>query len=293
MDDETFYTEIKGHSMTYQGYFSIMRPTNAVVAGLAAVIGYFIATSTIIPAVLLLIVIVFLVTAGGNVINDYYDSEIDAINRPDRPIPSGKVKKERAYHFAAALFIAGVVLSLFTNPLCAGIAVFNSVILVLYASRLKKSFMSGNIAVSYLSASIFLFGGALSGPEGLLRLVPLALITFLAMMSRELLKDAEDVEGDRASGAVTYPIRYGIRTTMWVSLFFIIGAIVASVIPVYLWGEWYLFGIGVVDLLILYAVLRPLKCKTPECLRLTRATTLLKYGMFASLVVFTISAVFL
>lgn len=279
--------------MRYQGYFSIMRPMNAIVAGLAAVIGFFIATSTIIPAVLLLVIIVFLVTAGGNVINDYYDSEIDAINRPDRPIPSGKVKKETAYHIAAALFIAGIILSFFTNPLCAGIAVFNSVVLVFYASHLKKSFMLGNIAVSYLSASIFLFGGALSGTEGVLRLVPLALITFLAMMSRELLKDAEDVEGDRASDAVTYPIRYGIITTIRVSLFFIIGAIFASIIPVHLWGPWYLSGIAIVDLLILYAVLRPLKCSTPECLKMTRATALLKYGMFASLVVFTLSAVFL
>ncbi len=283
----------KGQQMSYQGFFSIMRPMNAIVAGLAAVIGYFIATSTIIPAVVLLVIIVFLVTAAGNVINDYYDCEIDAINRPGRPIPSGKVRKETAFHFAAVLFISGIVVSLFTNPLCAGIAVFNSAVLVLYASRLKKSFMLGNIAVSYLSASIFLFGGALSGPEGLLRLAPLSLITFLAMMSRELLKDAEDVEGDKASGAVTCPIRHGISTTIRVSLFFILGAILASIVPVRLWGEWYLFGIGIVDLLILYAVVRPLKCSTPECLRLTRATTLLKYGMFASLVVFTLSAVFL
>jgi geranylgeranylglycerol-phosphate geranylgeranyltransferase len=279
--------------MMYQGYFTIMRPTNAIVAGLAAVIGYFIATSTIIPVVVLLILIVFLVTAGGNVINDYYDSEIDSINRPDRPIPSGKVKKETAYHIAAALFIAGIVLSFFTNPLCAGIAVFNSAVLVLYASHLKRTFMLGNIAVSYLSASIFLFGGALSGIDGLFRLVPLALITFLAMMSRELLKDAEDVEGDKASGAVTYPICYGIRTTIRVSLFFIIGAIFASIIPVQLWGTQYLLGIGIVDLLILCAALRPLKCSTPQCLKETRSTTLLKYGMFASLVVFILSAVFL
>ncbi len=270
-----------------------MRPMNAIVAGLAAVIGYFIATSAIIPAIVLLVVIVFLVTAGGNVINDYYDSEIDAINRPGRPIPSGEVKKETAFHMAAALFIAGVFISFFTNPLCAGIAIFNSAVLVLYASHLKKTFMLGNIAVSYLSASIFLFGGALSGTDGLLRLVPLALITFLAMMSRELLKDAEDVEGDKASDAVTFPIRYGIRNTMRVSLLFAIGAIFASIIPVHLWGPWYLSGIALVDLLILCAALRPLKCITPECLRMTGATSLLKYGMFASLLVFTISAVFL
>jgi 4-hydroxybenzoate polyprenyltransferase and related prenyltransferases len=124
--------------MRCQGYFSIMRPMNAIVAGLAAVIGYFIATSAIIPAIVLLVVIVFLVTAGGNVINDYYDSEIDAINRPGRPIPSGEVKKETAFHMAAALFIAGVFISFFTNPLCAGIAIFNSAVLVLYASHLKK-----------------------------------------------------------------------------------------------------------------------------------------------------------
>jgi geranylgeranylglycerol-phosphate geranylgeranyltransferase len=57
--------------------------------------------------------------------------------------------------------------------------------------------------VAYLAASIFLFGGALNGLDGLLRNIPVASITFFAMLSRELLKDAEDVEGDRAGGADT------------------------------------------------------------------------------------------
>ncbi len=51
----------------------------------------------------------------------------------------------------------------------------------------------GNITVAYLSASIFLFGGALNGWDGLVHIIPIAVITFFAMLSRELVKDAEDV----------------------------------------------------------------------------------------------------
>jgi len=69
----------------------ITRPHNAVVAGLTALLGYLIATGTLTSPSLLLAVVVVLVTAAGNVINDVYDIEIDRINRPERPIPSGEI----------------------------------------------------------------------------------------------------------------------------------------------------------------------------------------------------------
>lgn len=78
--------------MSLAGLFTITRPLNAVTAGLAAIVACLIATDTIIPEALLLFAVVTLVTAAGNVINDYFDVEIDRVNRPDRPIPSGQVR---------------------------------------------------------------------------------------------------------------------------------------------------------------------------------------------------------
>jgi geranylgeranylglycerol-phosphate geranylgeranyltransferase len=274
--------------MSLMGYIRITRPVNATVAGLAAAVGYLIATGSLIPSVLLLFVIVTLITAAGNAINDYFDAGIDAINRPERPIPAGTVTRTSARSYAATLFLAGVLVSLFTPLLCTAIAVMNSVLLVAYAARLKVLPLVGNGTVSYLSASIFLFGGALAGWDGLVRVVPVAVITFFAMLARELLKDAEDVEGDRAGGADTLPIRAGIVLTARSAFACSLLAAVASIVPFFWWGWWYLAGIMPVDLVIVFAAYRTLSCKDPSCVAATRSTTYLKYGMFASLVVFTL-----
>ena len=279
--------------MTAAGFFRITRPANAVVAGLAAVVAYLVATSTLVPGVFLLLVIVTFITAAGNVINDYYDAGIDAVNCPERPIPSGKITRQAALWYAIILFLAGIAMSLFTTPICAGFAVFNSLLLVLYASRLKSMPIAGNIAVAYLSGSMFLFGGAFAGYAGIIHLVPLAVITFLATMARELLKDAEDVDGDAAGGASTLPIRIGVRKTAYCAFVFALLSTAASVIPFWWWGAPYLVMIAIVDLIILGVAYRTLSCDTPACIRRSGAASLLKYGMFASLVVFTVSALFL
>lgn len=279
--------------MSCAGLFRITRPANAFVAGLAAIVAYLIATGTIVPAALFLFVIVALITAAGNVINDYYDAEIDAINRPDRPVPSGTVTKSTAKSFAITLFLAGILVSFFTNPICIAIALVNSVILMYYAAKLKSTPFFGNLAVAYLSASIFLFGGALAGVTGLYHMLPVAAITLLAMLARELLKDAEDVEGDLAGGAQTLPIRIGVNATARLAFIFAVLAVIASVVPGSWWGIGYLAGIFVVDCTILAAALRVLCCTTPACVKASGSTTFLKVGMFASLIVFTVSAVFL
>jgi geranylgeranylglycerol-phosphate geranylgeranyltransferase len=279
--------------MSLAGYFTIIRPLNVAAAGLAVIVAYLIATGTLIPQVILLFLVVTLVTAAGNVINDYFDIGIDRVNRPDRPIPSGKVTPQAARVYACVLFLAGILVCLLTNELCITIAIINSLLLIAYAAWLKRTPLLGNIAVAYLAGSMFLFGGALSGMAGLLHVLPFALMTFFAMLARELVKDAEDVEGDQASGAVTIPIRYGIRNTILLALFCGILGAVSSLVPYLWWGAWYVCGILVVDSIIVYACIRAVRSRTPSEVKNSGASTLLKAGMFASLVVFTLSAVFL
>ena len=279
--------------MTGAGFIRITRPVNAVVAGIAAVVAYLVATGTLVPGALLLLVIVCLITAAGNVMNDYFDAGIDAVNRPDRPIPSGQVSLRAAWWYAVLLFLAGIAASLFTTPLCSAFAIVNSLLLVCYAGRLKGIPLAGNVAVAYLTGSMFLFGGAFAGYAGFVHLIPLAIISFLATMARELLKDAEDVEGDAAGGASTLPIRIGVRKTAYCAFAFTLLSAAASIVPVWRWGVPYLVMIGIVDLVLMAAAYRTLSCETPACIRKSGASSLLKYGMFASLVVFTVSALFL
>lgn len=279
--------------MRLAGFLSITRPVNSIVAGLAAIVAYLIATGYLIFETAILFGIVALITAAGNTINDFFDAGIDAINRPDRPIPSGAVNRISAQGFAIVLFLAGIFLSFFTNPLCFCITVVNSLILIAYAAKLKKMPLLGNIAVAYLSASIFLFGGAFSGWEGFIHMIPVAAITFFAMLSRELFKDAEDIEGDKAGGADTLPLRIGIKKTSHLALVSTVIAVVISFIPYLWWGAWYLPGIIAVDIIIIIAALRGLNCETSDCVKTSKVSALLKAGMFASLIVFCLSAIFL
>ncbi|HOI57524.1 MULTISPECIES: geranylgeranylglycerol-phosphate geranylgeranyltransferase [unclassified Methanoculleus] len=278
--------------MSASAFVRITRPHNAVVAGLTALVGYLIATGTLTPPSLLLAAVVALITAGGNVINDICDVEIDRINRPERPIPAGEISLAGAGAYTAALFAGGIALAALTTTLCFAIALANSIILIAYATRLKGIPVLGNLAVAYLAASVFLFGGAFAGVGGLVQNLSLAAITFLATIAREILKDAEDVDGDAAGGAHTLPMIIGVRRTGILAFACACGAVAASVLPVGdWWSPFYLAAIAVVDAVILFGASRGLSCTTPGCVRESRATSILRTGMFVALAVFAVAAV--
>ncbi|MEN6611593.1 MAG: geranylgeranylglycerol-phosphate geranylgeranyltransferase [Methanoregulaceae archaeon] len=278
--------------MRLSALISILRPVNAVVSGLTAVLALLIATGTISSASILLFFIVLCITGAGNIINDYFDVGIDRINRPGRPIPSGAISEQAALIYSLVLFLLGILLSFFTNLICIAIAVVNSIILIWYSARLKGVPLAGNLSVAYLAGSIFLFGAALGGTAGIILVLPITAITFLGTLAREILKDVEDMDGDRAGGASTLPLILGVRRTVIPAFIVLAFAICFSLIPVYTWGLWYLVLILPVDILIFAAGLTALPCTTALCMRESRATTLLKIGMFAALAVFTISAIF-
>jgi len=272
------------------GYLSILRPTNAVVSGLVAPLAFLIAGGAPGPVMVWLFLAVALITGAGNTINDYYDAAIDAVNRPERPIPSGRVSEHGAARYAAIFFVAGCICTIPAGPAPALVAVTNAALLWLYAARLKRVAFVGHLAVAYLAASTFIFGGASVGLVGLERVLPLALITALGTVARELLKAAEDVEGDREGGARTVPVRFGVRPTVRLALAFAIAGVAASVLPYAAWGVPYLVLIAPVDILILGGALRAVRCTTGDCVRGVRAATLLKAGMFLALAAFAAAA---
>ena len=158
--------------MSLSAYVTIIRPANAVVSGITAIIAYLIASGTNVFSAFALFVIVTVICGAGNVLNDYFDRDIDKINRPDRPIPSGAVSPGNAAMWAGVLFTAGILVSFVTNFWCLAIAVVNTLLLIVYAAKLKKMPLLGNLSVAYLSGSIFLFGGVPVSPEWLRGTLP-------------------------------------------------------------------------------------------------------------------------
>jgi geranylgeranylglycerol-phosphate geranylgeranyltransferase len=185
-------------------YLEMMRPGNCAMSIVAVAIGTLLAaggnlaifSDPFSPAYVAMLV-VFLVTGAGNVINDYVDREADRINRPKRPIPSGRVSPRPALAFSLTIFGAGIILSGFLTWYALLLAVLNSSLLIIYSYSLQNKILLGNLSVGYLVGSTFLFGGAALG-----NLYLPALLMMLAMfstISREIVKDLEDLEGDRKS----------------------------------------------------------------------------------------------
>lgn len=258
-----------------------MRPGNCLMASLAALIGFLVADNSPEPLTAVLVALaVFAVTGAGNAVNDYFDREIDAVNRPSRPIPSNRISPRRAFAWSIILFGAGCLFALFINHLALAIAIFNSILLYLYARNLKVTPFAGNVAVGYLTGSTFLFGGA-AGNDINITLF-LFLLASLATLAREIEKDIEDVAGDVASGARTLPIVIGERMSSFLAASFVVAAIVLSYLAPL--GRAYIMAVTVADLLFLAALARILKGEAPK------AQKMLKAGMATALAAFLVAA---
>jgi len=233
--------------------WEILRPINCTMAGIAAVIGLAIALSQNFRILILIFLAVFLITGAGNAVNDYYDRAIDAVNRPNRPIPSGRISSQTALSYSLILFAAGCIMAGAVNQICLGVAILNSALLIFYARSLKATPLAGNICVAFLTGSTFLFGGGAAGVAGLMANQVPFLLSFLATMSREIMKDVEDMEGDRLGGAKTLPILAGERTASAMAAAFVALAVALSFTASF--GMAYLVIVAVADLFFLASIM--------------------------------------
>ena len=209
----------------------LIRPLNALMAGAAVTIallagaGLFADLSLLIPAILTAI----FVAAGGNALNDYYDIEIDKINRPDRPLPSGVLSLRSVWTFSVLMFAVGIAFSFLLPFICIIIAVVNTGLLAWYASQVKKTGFFGNLMISYLVGSLLVFGAAAVG--NLVLGIFLGICAFFTNASREIIKDLEDIRGDEQFGAKTLPMVEGKKKTIFLTSSFLLMTILLSPLP--------------------------------------------------------------
>lgn len=241
-----------------RGLLELARPGNAVAAAVLTFTGSFVAGGTLTEAgwIVAAVLATVFATAAGNAINDYFDREIDRINRPDRPIPRGAVSPKGAVIYAGILFLGAVIAALALPPLAIAIAVVNLLALLAYTELFKGVPGVGNVVVAYLTGSTFLFGGAAVGRP--LDAIVLFVLAALATLTREIIKDVEDIEGDRQEGLRTLPIVIGARRALSIGFGILVIAVLASIVP-YVRGT---FGIGYVllvvpaDVVMLWATVR-------------------------------------
>lgn len=260
---------IKGKLLAYG---ESIRPFTSLLGMAGAYIGGIVAEAPFLSTQLLLaIIVVFLVGAGSMPFNDYFDRDVDVISHPKRPIPSKRLTPRETLYFALILFSLAAAISLFINLICFIIILATFGFLYSYEVLFKNQGFIGNIVVAFFSSMSFTFGGiAVGNPFASLLL---SLITFFLFTGREVLKDVEDVKGDRLSRK-TLPMKIGEYKAVLVASIFLVVAVFLSPLPYLLnqLGIWYLITIILVDTLALYIIYQNLKDlrNTTQSVRLTR-----------------------
>jgi geranylgeranylglycerol-phosphate geranylgeranyltransferase len=204
-----------------------------LVGGLAAAGRGWGVSSSLWVAIVLAAVSTACVTAGGNVLNDLLDVETDRTNHPDRPLVQGAISLPQARALTAGLFIAGVVVVVPIVPTVPAVGVILAIAigsLLAYEFRFKARGFVGNLVVALLTGLVFLYGGAAAGAP--LLMAPFAAMAFFATLSREVIKDMEDVAGD--VDRRTLPQTRGLSFSTGVARSAVGVAIAASAVP-FLW----------------------------------------------------------
>lgn len=235
---------MSSYGALWRARLRLMRPGNGLMAAVAVLLGalvvagadgvtaHFAATGAAALAA-------FLLSGFGNVVNDLADRDLDAVAHPERPLPSGAVTAAQARTFAGLLLLLG----LYEAFVAAGwptllFAAANTALLGLYEWRLKARVLWGNLAVALLVASAFAFGAVAAGvgPAGWGPLWALMAMAFLTNVAREVLKDVQDVEADRAVRR-TLPAVTGTATPLLLSFFMVNVAVVLSAVA-WWWAPW-------------------------------------------------------
>lgn len=198
---------------TLSGIFQIIRPLNCLFTFCVIIVGAFICSNdaTVTFKILLGALAGFFVTAAGNTINDIADVAIDKINRPERPLPSKKLSIHTAKVYYAFLVVVSLIIGLMIDYLAFLIILLSNMLLILYSLSVKRIVVFGNITVSFLTGYTFIFAGMIVG--NVKEAIIPAVFAFLINFIREVVKDMEDIEGDKIAKARTLPIKYGFKTS--------------------------------------------------------------------------------
>jgi len=190
----------------------MMRPLNGVIAAL-----------TLLPAVALgsghvylpirIAIATFFIASYGYIINDLFDFRADKVNKPERPFPARKLSAWDGINGALLCLVLGAValagsiaaVWLFFAAFVAG--------LFLYSFKISAWLVAANLWVATLCSSAFLLGGLITQASPIRQgmLIAAGALTFLYHFGREIIKDIEDVEGDRVAGRRTIAIVWGVE----------------------------------------------------------------------------------
>ena len=276
--------------MNARGLLDLMRPVNCAMIGFAVIVGAFVSRPPSVSPYQLAFGFLtgLFICAYSMAVNDIFDLEVDRVNRPDRPIPGGRVSVRDATRLSYGVLAIGLACSILSLvPLAVVIAAAYAALCWIYNSRAKKTGLGGNLIVASSLAIPFIYGGAVSGGSiaGSLLLM-MALTAFFSGVGREVVKAMADVEGDAKRNVNSVARMRGLRYAAMVGATFFLLAVLTSWVPLLtgLANRVYTYGVIIPDAVFAYLALAILLRSGPD--NAYRVKRVALAGMTVGLLVF-------
>lgn len=246
----------------------LVKPELPIAAGICVIAGQVISVAGLPPTVTVVYGFLagFFLSASAMVSNDYFDIEVDRVDKPHRPLPSGRVSGKEVAMIAALLAVSGLAMAALIGLTALAFASIILIVGLLYNWRMKSSGLIGNVMVAFSVASTFLFGGISVGGLNDPLIWFFASIAFIFDLSAEISSGAMDMEGDRLRGSRSIAIIHGKDFALQTSgaLILLIVIITLIPIPLGLMGWTYAIPVVVADSLLLLFYLRLRSSTTPD-----------------------------
>ncbi len=280
----------------FLSYITILRLVNGIVAGFAATFGIVLSlpvgSKPDYLSIALIVLTTMFVSSQAMIFNDIVDREVDAINAPHRPIPTGKIsiKSAKIYGCIVALLALGTAAAIDIIYGLYGISVITVIIfggsLDLYDIKLKKMGFIGNTIIGLNVIALFVYGTVhtylIYG--GTFAWVPIVVGVAAGSgnIGREVIKGLPDIEGDREAGVRTLAVKYGPRKTAIIGSAFLLVLMIGGSAAA-IGGNLYLPSMIIVFLivaLVLYLIVRIIYNQSPKWAYTTKEILLLVFLAF-------------
>lgn len=243
---------------------------------------------------IILVLSVIFIAAAGYVINDYFDTRIDAINHPEKVVVGKLIPYKKAIIIHWVLnglgLLAGVYVAYKVGaPKLAFIHLIATGLLWFYSTSYKKSLLIGNVVVAALSALVPLIAAIFEPNNSKINFVfvlAYAFFAFIISIIREIIKDIEDMKGDKLDSAHTLPIVSGVGIAKIVILFLslsLFGFLAVVEYNQYLGKDFISFYYFVIAVSLPIAILMYSIVKAKDKNDFTRASMLSKFIMLSGI----------
>ena len=271
------------------GFIRLLRPEISILGMVSVYIGAIASVSEYFSYDLLLaMVAVFFVGAGSMPFNDYFDYEIDKINHPKRPLPSGVFKPVYGLFIGIIFFLMGLVLSSLINLYCFLITTIAIALICFYELTLKNQVFIGNVVVAFTTCISFTFGGAIVGE--LIKPTFFTLICFFIFLGREILMDVRDYTGDKMTRK-TLPVKIGRKYATYFACVLISISIALLFLPVFydmfMFSKWYVYLALLVAFVAIYAMILLLH----DVKNAGKSSDILRVSMALGLILFVLAII--